>query len=340
MTTRTATWTAGEESLYSSTVAIYLVTGGAGFIGSAIVRELLKRNHKVRVIDNFSTGKRQNLAEVLDCLELVVGDVRDEEALRRALTGVDFVLHQAAIPSVPRSIADPIGTHRSNVDGTLQLLVAARQAGVRRVVYAASSSAYGDTPTLPKVETMPPNPLSPYAVAKLTGEYYARVFSHVYGLETVSLRYFNIFGPRQDPTSPYSGVLSRFITALLTGEQTVIFGDGEQSRDFTYVSNAVEANLLAAEAPGVSGRVFNIGTGERHTLNQTLQMLAQICGATPDVRHDEPRKGDVHDSLADITAAQQMLSYRVGVGFEDGLRQTVDWYRENLTELVSPHAPQ
>jgi len=321
-------------------VTTYLVTGGAGFIGSALVRELLTRDHRVRVLDNFSTGKRQNLAEVLDRIELVEGDLWNDEVLERALKGVEYVLHQAAIPSVPRSIADPLGTHRSNVDGTLHLLVAAREAGVRRVVYAASSSAYGDTPTLPKVETMPPDPLSPYAVAKLTGEYYARAFSHVYGLETVSLRYFNVFGPRQDPGSPYSGVLSRFITALLTGEQAVIYGDGEQSRDFTFVANVVQANLLAAAAPDVAGRVFNVGTGNRYTLNVTLKTLAAICGATPNVRYEAQRAGDVRDSQADITAARQKLGYQVTVEFEEGLRQTVDWYRQYLAELASPHASQ
>jgi UDP-glucose 4-epimerase len=312
------------------------VTGGAGFIGSALVRELLGRGEKVRVLDNFSTGKRQNLEGVAGSIDLIAGDVCDDEKLRRALDGVDYVLHQAAIPSVPRSIADPLQTHRANVDGTLHLLVAARDAKVRRVVYAASSSAYGDTPTLPKVETMPANPLSPYAVAKLAGEYYCRVFSRVYGLETVSLRYFNIFGPRQDPSSPYSGVLSRFITALLTGEQSVIFGDGEQSRDFTYVSNAVEANLLAVTALGIAGMLFNIGTGERHTLNQALAALGEICGVKPSARYESPRPGDVRDSLADIHAAGTRLGYEPAVGFEEGLRKTVDWYRENLATLLRP----
>jgi UDP-glucose 4-epimerase len=312
------------------------VTGGAGFIGSALVRELLGRGEKVRVLDNFSTGKRQNLEGVAGSIDLIAGDVCDDEKLGRALDGVDYVLHQAAIPSVPRSIADPLQTHRANVDGTLHLLVAARDAKVRRVVYAASSSAYGDTPTLPKVETMPANPLSPYAVAKLAGEYYCRVFSRVYGLETVSLRYFNIFGPRQDPSSPYSGVLSRFITALLTGEQSVIFGDGEQSRDFTYVSNAVEANLLAVTAPGIAGMLFNIGTGERHTLNQALATLGEICGVKPSARYESPRPGDVRDSLADIHAAGTRLGYEPAVGFEEGLRKTVDWYRENLATLLRP----
>jgi nucleoside-diphosphate-sugar epimerase len=319
-------------------MATYLVTGGAGFIGSALVRELLDRGERVRVLDNLSTGKLENLAPVRDHIELIQGDVTDESTVRRAVEGVDYVLHQAAIPSVPRSIVDPLGTHRSNVDGTLQVLVAASQAGVKRVVYAASSSAYGDTPTLPKHESMPPNPLSPYAVAKLVGEYYASVFTSVYGLETVSLRYFNIFGPRQDPTSPYSGVLSRFITALLRDEQPVVFGDGEQSRDFTFVANAVQANLLACTAEGAPGRVFNLGVGERYTLNRTLEVLGRIFEKDARPAYREPRAGDVRHSQADISAAREVLGYNPTVGFEEGLRRTVEWYKENLAALFSPVA--
>ena len=318
----------------------YLVTGAAGFIGSAIVEELLRRGEQVRGLDNFSTGRRDNVEPFAkdQRFQLVEGDILDAGTLKRALAGVDYVLHQAAIPSVPRSIADPMGTHLSNVDGTLNLLIAARHAGVRRVVYAASSSAYGDTPTLPKVETMPPNPLSPYAVGKLVGEYYAKVFSHVYALETVSLRYFNVFGPRQDPTSPYSGVLSRFITAMLRRERPVVFGDGEQSRDFTFVTDAVQANLNACTAAGASGKVFNIGTGHRVTLNDTLRALSRITGYEPEPRHDPPREGDILHSLADISEARRVLGYEPAVGFEEGLRVTVEWYKANLHRLFGPQA--
>lgn len=314
---------------------LYLVTGGAGFIGSAIARELLRRGERVRVLDNYSTGRAENLKEIRDRIELVQGDVCDPAALGRALAGVRYVLHQAAVPSVPKSIADPLTTHRANVDGTLQLLVAARNAEVQRVVYAASSSAYGDTPTLPKEETMAPQPISPYGVSKLVGEYYMSVFHKVYGLETVSLRYFNIFGPRQDPTSPYSGVLSLFITALLKRERPRVHGDGEQSRDFTFVANAVEANLLACKAPDAAGKVFNIGAGERHSLNQTLEILGRLVGHHPEPIYEATRAGDVKHSLANITEARRVLGYQPLVGFEDGLRQTVDWYRENMVELFS-----
>jgi UDP-glucose 4-epimerase len=310
-------------------MSLYLVTGGAGFIGSALVHELVRRGERVRVYDNLITGHRNNLETVDGPFEFIEVDLNDRARLEAALEGVDFVLHQAAIPSVPRSVADPIASHEANATGTLNLLWAAHRAKVRRVVYAASSSAYGDTPALPKVETMPPNPLSPYAVNKLMGEYYGRVFTQVYGLETVSLRYFNIFGPRQDPNSPYSGVLSRFITALLEGRPVTIYGDGEQSRDFTYVANAVSANLLACTAPKAPGQVINIGVGQRTTLNQTLAALGRIMGVEPMAEHQPPRAGDVRDSLADIRLAAGCLGYQPVVGFDEGLRLTVEWYRQS-----------
>lgn len=310
-------------------MALYLVTGGAGFIGSALVRELLRRGECVRVVDNFLTGRRQNLAELGSQIELWEEDIANLKRLRPALEGVDYVLHHAALPSVPRSVQDPATSNRANVEGTLNVLMAARDAKVKRVVYAASSSAYGDTPTLPKQETMPPNPLSPYAVSKLTGEMYASVFHKVYGLETVSLRYFNIFGPRQDPTSPYSGVLSLFISSLLQGKGPTIFGDGEQSRDFTYVENAVEACLLACAASQAAGRVLNIAMGERHTLNEVLTTLQRILGTKLEPIHAAPRPGDILHSQADIRQARQYLNYQPKVSFEDGLARTVKWYQEN-----------
>jgi nucleoside-diphosphate-sugar epimerase len=305
----------------------YLITGGAGFIGSALAHELVARGERVRVIDSLATGNRRNLEDLGDAIEFVEADICDLPAVERTMQGVDYVLHQAALPSVPRSVADPLSSHRTNADGTLNVLWAAKQAKVRRLVYAASSSAYGDTPTLPKVESMTPNPLSPYAVNKLLGEHYCRVFYLCYGLETVALRYFNIFGPRQDPGSPYSGVLSLFITKLLANEPVRIYGDGEQSRDFNFVANAVEANLLACTAPKAPGNVYNIGTGNRYTLNQTLATLAEIIGVKARAEYDPPRAGDVRDSQADITAARRDLGYTAPVGFEEGLRATVEWYR-------------
>jgi nucleoside-diphosphate-sugar epimerase len=306
---------------------LYLVTGGAGFIGSHICEALIKRGERVRVLDNLLTGHRANLAHLEGRLDFIEADISDYAATRRAVAGVSVIFHQAAIPSVPRSVAEPQLNHVVNVDGTFNVLMAAREAGVRRVVYAASSSAYGDTETLPKVESMLPSPLSPYAAAKLFGEYYCQVFTRVYGLETVALRYFNIFGPRQDPSSPYSGVISKFVTSLLAGERPVIYGDGEQSRDFTYVDNAVEANLRAAEAPEASGQVINIGVGTRITLNQLLAELQRILGTNLPPRSDEPRAGDVRHSLADIRLAQALLGYQPLVPLAEGLRRTVEWYQ-------------
>jgi nucleoside-diphosphate-sugar epimerase len=282
---------------------------------------------RVRVLDNLMTGHRANLAHLEDQIELIEGSICDYDAIRRAAEGVSVIFHQAAIPSVPRSVSEPRLNHEANVDGTFNVLMAAREAEVRRVVYAASSSAYGETETLPKTESMLPSPLSPYAAAKLFGEYYCQVFTRVYGLETVALRYFNVFGPRQDPSSPYSGVISKFVTALLSGERPVIYGDGEQSRDFTYIGNVVEANLRASQAPGASGQIFNVGVGARVTLNQLLAELQRLLGTNLEPRYEAPRAGDVRHSLSDITLAQQLLGYEPQTSFTEGLRQTVEWYR-------------
>jgi nucleoside-diphosphate-sugar epimerase len=307
-----------------------LVTGGAGFIGSSIVRALLSRGDKVRVIDNFFSGKRENLAEVAADIDLQEGDVRDDAALERALAGVEFVFHEAAIPSVPRSLVDPLSSNEANITATLKVLHYAKKAGVRRVVYAASSSAYGDTPTLPKVETMRPAPLSPYAVSKLAGEHYCQVYAGAYGLETVSLRYFNVFGPRQDPKSEYAAVIPRFVTAALAGEGVTIYGDGTQSRDFCFIENTVEANLQASAAPAdkVSGRVFNVACGEATTLNQVVELLGGVVGRKIPVTYAPGRVGDVKHSLADITEARTRLGYRGAVSFVEGLRRSVAWYAE------------
>jgi nucleoside-diphosphate-sugar epimerase len=310
-------------------MAKYFITGAAGFIGSSLVRALLERGDEVRGIDNFATGRRENLTEVANRIDFREADLLDLDAMHKACEGVDYVLHQAAIPSVPKSVLDPIGSNRANVDGTVNVLVAARDAKVKRVVYAASSSAYGDTPTLPKHEGMTPNPISPYAVAKLASELYMISFFRCYGLETVCLRYFNIFGPRQDPSSQYSGVLAKFSMQMLRGEQPTIFGDGETSRDFTFIDNAVSANLLACSAPAAecAGRVFNCATGRRVTLNETFEALKQLTGYKGSVKYSPERSGDIKHSLADISAAQKHLGYKVLVNFEDGLKRTVEWYK-------------
>jgi nucleoside-diphosphate-sugar epimerase len=307
-------------------MAKYLVTGGAGFIGSHLSEALVRRGHSVRVADSLVTGKRANLDHISG-IELLEGDLAVPRFAAQAVSGVDYVLHQAAIPSVPRSVEDPVTSHRANVDGTLNVLIAARDAGVKRVVFAASSSAYGDTPTLPKHEEMPVNPLSPYALQKVVGEQYLRMFTRLYGLETVAIRYFNVFGPRQDPSSPYSGVISVFATALLENRSPLIHGDGEQTRDFTYVANVVDGVLRACEADGASGEVINVATGGRISLNQLFHAMRDLLGATVEPQYGPTRAGDVRDSQADISKAQRILGYRPTVSFEDGLRETLDWYR-------------
>jgi nucleoside-diphosphate-sugar epimerase len=309
---------------------IVLVTGGAGFIGSHIAAKLASSGARVRIIDDLSTGHRENLEEIGGSIDFIEASLADEKVTRRILEDVELVFHEAAIPSVPRSVENPSETHEACVDATFSLLLAARDRGVRRVVYAASSSAYGDQPALPKREEMRPEPLSPYAVAKLVGEYYCQVFTRAYNLETVSLRYFNVFGPRQDPSSQYSGVISRFISALMSNGQPVIYGDGEQSRDFTYISNVVEANLRAAETMNGVGQVINVANGERITLNELLNVLKNITGRTDaQVEYMEPRAGDVRHSLADITQARELLGYEPRVGLEEGLRLTIDWWKQS-----------
>jgi UDP-glucose 4-epimerase len=313
----------------------YLVTGGAGFIGSNTVDELVRRGHSVVVLDDLSSGKEDNLAEIRNKITFIKGSITDIEIVRKAMHEAEYVIHLAARTSVPRSVKDPIETNRINIDGTLNVLVAAKELKAKRVVFAASSSAYGETPTLPKVETMQPVPISPYGVTKYVGELYGQTFGRCYGLEHVSLRYFNIFGPRQDPGSPYSGVLAKFCTAFLEETDPVIFGDGEQSRDFTFVENAVQANLLACEAPNAAGKVFNIGTGTRFSLNQTVAMLANISGKPLKPKYEPARDGDIRDSQADISQAQHVLAYHPQVGFEEGLGRTFEWYR---TTQVKPTA--
>lgn len=304
-----------------------LITGGAGFIGSNLADELIRRGAKVTILDNFLTGFRENLEEITGDFDFVEGDVKDPAIVRKAVEGCELVFHQAALPSVPRSVADPVETHDACVNGTFNVLMAARDAGVKRVMYAASSSAYGDQETLPKVETMRPEPLSPYAAAKLVGEYYCSVFSNVYGLETFSLRYFNVFGPRQNPGSQYSGVISRFIDAFMKGENPTVYGDGEQSRDFTYIANVVDANIRASEAKDGSGEVMNVANGERVSLLELFEVLKQITGREDAVIDFQPdRKGDVKHSQADNALARKYLGYEKVVGLEEGLKRTIEWW--------------
>jgi len=310
----------------------YLVTGGAGFIGSNIVDELVRRGQQVVVLDDLSAGKEANLAGVRDKIDLHIGTITDMAAVQSACKGVQYVIHLAARTSVPRSVLNPVETNHVNIDGTLNVLVAARDAQVRRFVFAASSSAYGETPTLPKIETMPAQPISPYGVSKYVGEMYAQVFGRVYGLENVSIRFFNVFGPRQDPSSQYSGVLSRFMLAAIEGQPPVVYGDGEQSRDFTYVENIVDEALRACEAPGASGLVFNGGTGARVTLNQVLKLLEQISGKTIKPQYDAPRNGDIRDSQADVSLARSVLGYQPRVLFEEGLKRTWEWYKNTYAK--------
>jgi len=315
-------------------MANFLITGIAGFIGSSLAHSLLERGHSVRGIDNLATGNIENLADIRARIDFRQADLLDLDAMRDACRDVDFVLHQAAIPSVPRSVKDPIESNRTNVDGTLNILVAARDAKVRRVVYASSSSLYGDAATLPKHEGMLPDPISPYAVSKLTGEHYMRSFYRVYGLETVSIRYFNVFGPRQDPTSMYSGVLAVFITRMLAGQRPTINGDGEQSRDFTFIDNVVSGNLLACEAPSehVAGKYFNVATGTRVTLNYTYSVLQKLTGYDQPPVYGPERAGDIKHSLADVSLAEKNLGYKTLVPFEEGLSRTVAWYRSSFAK--------
>ncbi len=311
-------------------MAHYLVTGGAGFIGSHLAEELVRRGHRVRVADSLVTGRRANLDHISG-IEFLEGDLAELDFARHSVEGVDFVLHQAAIPSVPRSVSDPITSHRANVDATLNVLVAARDARVRRLVFAGSSSAYGDTPTLPKHEDMPSHPLSPYALQKVVAEQYLQMFTTLYGLETVSTRYFNVFGPRQDPSSPYSGVISVFATALLEGRAPTIFGDGEQTRDFTYIANVVDGVLRACEAGRANGQVINVATGGRISLNTLFETMRRLIGGDVRPTYAEVRPGDVRDSQADISKARRILGYEPSVGFEEGLQKTVEWYRGSRT---------
>ena len=310
--------------------ARYLVTGGAGFIGSHIAEALLDSGESVRILDSLATGRETNLAALRGRAEFIRGDLRDLDAVRAAMQGIEVVFHQGALASVPRSIADPIGSLETNVNGTQNVLLAARDAGVRRVVYASSSSVYGNTPVLPKREDMPPHPMSPYAIQKLTGELLCAVFTRIYGLETVALRYFNVFGPRQDPASEYAAVIPRFLTALLEKRRPIVFGDGEQTRDFTYIGNVVQANLLAASSRDAVGYAMNIGCGEQVSLNIVLRLAGELLGIAVDAEYREPRPGDVRDSLADTSLAQRLLGYVPTVGFREGLASTLDALRRGI----------
>jgi len=316
------------------TPARYLVTGGAGFIGSHLAEALLDQGESVRVLDNLATGRETNLAALQGRAQLIRGDLRNLEAVRAAVEGVEVVFHQGALASVPRSIADPVTSLEININGTQNVLQAARDAGVRRVVYASSSSIYGNTPTLPKHEQMQPHPVSPYGIHKLTGELLCEVFTSIYGLETVALRYFNVFGPRQDPSSEYAAVIPRFLTALIHQRRPIVFGDGEQTRDFTYIANVVQANLLAATSRAAVGYAMNIGCGEQVSLNTVLHLAGELLGVTPDVEYREPRPGDVRDSLADISLAQLLLGYKPIIGFDEGLALTMDRLRKDVARVA------
>jgi nucleoside-diphosphate-sugar epimerase len=310
-------------------MSLCLVTGGAGFIGSSLARALIARGDRVRVIDNFSSGKRENLADIADRVELIEGDILDDRALARAVEGVELVFHEAAIPSVPKSMAEPLENHAANATGTLRVLEQARRAGIRRLVYAASSAAYGDDPQLPKIESMPPAPISPYGGSKLAGEQYAQIYARAYGVETVCLRYFNVFGPRQDPASEYAAVIPKFITAALAGKQPRIFGDGSQSRDFCYIDNIIEANFKAAvaDARAVSGGVFNVACGQATDLNRVVALIGDFLGQKLSAIYEDERAGDIKHSWADIAAARARLGYTAGISFAEGLGRTIDWYK-------------
>ncbi len=314
----------------AQSVIDFLVTGGAGFIGSHLVHALVEHGHRVRVLDDFSNGKRANLEPVGGRIELIEGTMVDAATCRRACEGVRFVLHEGAMPSVPKSIDDPVASHRANVDGTFNMLLAARDVGVKRLVYAASSSAYGDSERLPKVETILADPMSPYGAQKLTGEHYCRVFYLCYGLETLSIRYFNVFGPRQDPMSQYAAAIPAFVSAILRDEPPTVYGDGEQSRDFTYIDNVVEANLLAAKAPKTQGEAINVACGERVTVNQIIARINELLGKNVQPNYVDPRPGDIKHSWADISLAERLIGYRPVVTFDEGLRRAIDWYKENL----------
>ncbi|MCH8965314.1 MAG: SDR family oxidoreductase, partial [Planctomycetes bacterium] len=308
----------------------YLVTGGAGFIGSHIVRRLVADGHRVRILDNLSTGSMDKLADVIDRAEFIEGDLREQQDCQAACAGVEMVFHEAALPSVPRSVEDPQTFHANNIDGTFQLFLAAKEAGCRRIIYAASSSAYGDQPTQPKLETMLPAPLSPYALNKLVGEYYARVFYESYGLETISLRYFNVFGPHQDPSSQYAAAISAFVSAILRGERPIVYGDGQQTRDFTHIDNVVEANMLAAAAKTTQGQVINIACGQSVTINQVINTINRLLGTDHKPEYVPPRAGDIMHSLADITLAHEVIGFKPHLMFEDGLARAIEWYKANL----------